>query len=296
MKKTIGHKFDQQWQQTVVQGAAEFGITLNPAQIDMLTCHATELTQWNQKFNITAIVDPHEVAVKHFIDSIALCNHLFENFPDHRSDPTSNHLSDLSSNHLSDPVSNHLFDPIFNHLFDPVFKHLHDSIRVIDLGSGGGFPGIPLKIIKPSIEMVMVDASRKKVSFLKHMIRTIITNNPELESSGLNHSRMKALHVRAEQLGRDEMYAHRFDVVISRAFTSLAGFVEMALPFLNDTGFILAMKGNLTSEELAVLDEKEFNGGRTKGGHTKISREITRYLLPFENHRRCVVKIAPCPA
>lgn len=243
MKKITSRKFDKQWQQTVVQGADAFGVALDSGQIDLLTCHAEELMKWNRKFNITAIVDPHEVAVKHFIDSIALCN------------------------------------------------HIPDRARVIDLGSGGGFPGLPLKIVKPSIELVMVDASRKRVSFLNHMIRTILAATTKAGGSGLNSSAMEALHVRAEDLSRDEGYARNFDVVISRAFTSLTGFTEMALPFLNDRGIILAMKGELTPEEITSLDDK-----KVTAVHTQLRQEITRYLLPFENHRRCVVKLTPQPA
>jgi len=232
-----GQRFDKKWQKTVAEGAAAFDIKLDQAQIDLLTCHATELIKWNKKFNITAIVDPHEVAVKHFIDSLAIC------------------------------------------------RYIPDGARVIDLGSGGGFPGIPLKIAKPSVDLVMVDASRKKVSFLKQMIRTVLSGIAAEDSSTLKKPGMEALHVRGEQLGKEDGYARSFDVVISRAFTSLSGFFEMALPFLNDTGYILAMKGDLTSEELALLDDKSFDGGCIE-----IMKEVIPYTLPFENYRRCVVK------
>ncbi|SLM27724.1 Ribosomal RNA small subunit methyltransferase G [Desulfamplus magnetovallimortis] len=241
MKLYDKSQFGTQWKKTVSNGCNSFGVELSSLQLELLACHAAELMKWNKKINITAIVDPHEIAVKHFIDSIALC------------------------------------------------KYIPWNLKLLDLGSGGGFPGLPIKIVNPSTSLTMVDASRKKVSFLKHMIRLLISKSKNATDMPAL-SDMTALQARGEELSGDKNCAGCFDVVVSRAFTSLVAFTEMALPFINDRGAILAMKGALSSEELALFDEHEFlNDGR------KIKRDIIYYSLPFESYKRCIVKITILP-
>ena len=127
-------------------------------------------------------------------------------------------------------------------------KHLVDSLsllkvvqgegRLLDIGSGGGFPCIPAKIALPDLEVVSVDAVVKKISFQKQAVRL------------LNLVRFEAIHVRAETLA--EKYAGYFDWVVSRAFSDIPSFVAMALPLLKSDGRIVAMKGRNAAEELAV--------------------------------------------
>ncbi|WP_298431806.1 16S rRNA (guanine(527)-N(7))-methyltransferase RsmG [Geobacter sp.] len=118
-------------------------------------------------------------------------------------------------------------------------KHLVDSLaccrvigargRLLDLGSGGGFPVIPLKIVRPHLDAVSVDAVEKKVIFQRHVARLL----------GLRG--FEAVHARGEELaGR---YAGRFDWIVSRAFADIPTFVRMALPCLAPGGRIVAMKG-----------------------------------------------------
>lgn len=128
-------------------------------------------------------------------------------------------------------------------------KHLVDSLtlcpllvdagRFLDLGSGGGFPAIPLKIALPALAVVSVDAVQKKIAFQRHAVRHL----------GL--SGFEALHLRAERLETMEGYAASFDTVVSRAFTSLSGFAALALPCLAPGGRIVAMKGAEGEQELA---------------------------------------------
>ena len=215
-----------------MEGAHALGLPLAAEEIDMLQFHALELMKWNEKFNITAIVDPEAVAIKHYVDSMAIAPYI----PDHS--------------------------------------------RVIDLGSGGGFPGIPLKIVKPSIDLVMVDASRKRVSFLNHVCRML--------QSKWNLKGTAALHVRGEDLGKEDAFSATFDVVVSRAFTDLASFAEMALPFLNENGFALAMKGDVGKGELEELKKIRLNQAK---GVAKVEHEIHSYVLPLEGHQRSIVKL-----
>ena len=139
---------------------------------------------------------------------------------------------------ITDPIevaSNHFLDSLVPAQFIP------PEAAVLDIGSGGGFPGIPLKVLLPELSVTLIDASRKKVSFLKHVIRTLKLDNIE------------ALHIRAEDLANHPSYINRFDVIISRALSSLDFFVRLALPLLADGGVIIALKGEVDQTELDDL-------------------------------------------
>ena len=103
------------------------------------------------------------------------------------------------------------FEVAVKHVLDslPAARFISGDAILLDIGSGGGFPGLPLKVLMPSLSVTLIDASRKKVSFLKHVIRTLKLDNIE------------ALHIRAEDLANDPLYRNRFNVIISRAVSSL---------------------------------------------------------------------------
>ena len=131
---------------------------------------------------------------------------------------------------------------------DIIIKHFIDSLtpvpfipcpggRLLDIGSGGGFPGIPLKIVLTSLQVVLLESSRKKTSYLKHMIRC------------LQLSQTLVLHARAEQMMQDASLQATFDMVISRAAFKLPKLLEMAHFFLAPQGWLIAMKGPNFKEE-----------------------------------------------
>jgi 16S rRNA (guanine527-N7)-methyltransferase len=157
-------------------------------------------------------------------------------------------------------------------------KHFIDSLAaasfiknknsIIDLGSGGGFPGIPLKIMNPLLNVVLIDSSRKKISFLKHIIRL-------LGLQGIN-----AIHSRAQDLHDKDLYIAGFDAVISRAFTDLSNFVKLASPFLNKKGTIYAMKGKQAKKEITPELVENFNVA------------TDHYILPFEKSDRYIITLS----
>ncbi|MEA2059982.1 MAG: 16S rRNA (guanine(527)-N(7))-methyltransferase RsmG [Thermodesulfobacteriota bacterium] len=143
-------------------------------------------------------------------------------------------------------------------------NYISDNSRVLDLGSGGGFPGLVLKIIKPGLDMVLADSSRKKTSFISHIIR----------SAGLEQ--VRAVHERCETLAQREDFAFSFDVAVSRAFTSLDRFMALSRPFLQTEGVIIAMKGEKGIDEATShADRKQLN--------------IIPYRLPYEKHKRTLI-------
>ncbi len=119
---------------------------------------------------------------------------------------------------------------------------------LLDIGSGAGFPGIPLHLVCPGLHTTLIDASRKKVSFLRQVIR-------ELKLTGI-----AALHVRAEDLAGRRGGASRFTVVTSRALGGIEPFVRMGLPLLADGGRILAMRGQMAVKEVSALERAARNG------------------------------------
>jgi len=135
-----------------------------------------------------------------------------------------------------------------------ILKHVDISGKLIDLGSGGGFPGIPIKILAPDMKVVSVDAVEKKINFQRHVIRT-------LELNGFT-----ALHSRVENLPPE--YQNSFNCVVSRAFTDIAEFVKYALPLLAEQGIIVAMKGkDGRNEAEAAIDKLNSLGATVSAVH-----------------------------
>ncbi len=226
----IGSK---KWQNLIYEGAKNLDIQIDKRKIEKFAIHAIELMKWNQKTNLTAITDPFEVAVKHFLDSIV-------------------------------PV-----------------KIIPSNASLLDIGSGGGFPGIPLKISLPSLSVTLIDASRKKVSFLKHIIRILELKN------------IDALHIRAEEFANKPGIAKTFDVIISRALSSMTSFALTALPFLKKDGVIIAMKGNVSGDDIQLLRSSVNQRHAILMGKDTEAFEISlkRYSLPYLKSDRSMVSL-----
>lgn len=135
---------------------------------------------------------------------------------------------------------------------DIAVKHFVDSLtvlpyvtpraRVMDIGTGAGFPGVPLKIACPSLRLVLMDASQKKVFFLRHLIRQLGLSNAE------------ALHGRAEDRHMRERYGRGFDVVLSRAVAPLGSLLPLIAPYAAPNGMVIAMRGREGEADLESAD------------------------------------------
>ena len=134
-----------------------------------------------------------------------------------------------------DSVRLHLIDSI---AVLPVLRHfLKDpSLRIADLGSGGGLPAIPIAIVQPEWQLTLIEAIRKKTAFLQHVRGKLKLKNIEVLSERVED-------VAVQQPGQ-------YDAVISRAFTNLARFLELSLPFLKPDGLVFAMKARRADEEI----------------------------------------------
>lgn len=163
---------------------------------------------------------------------------------------------------------------------DVVVKHFIDSLsvaafvnlqgRLLDLGSGAGFPGMPLQILMPELPVFSVDAVEKKIIFQRNLARKLELNN------------FTAFHARGETLATS--IDDRFEIIISRAFSDIPAFVSMAIPLLKENGFIIAMKGVEGRKEGEAAGEKLDKLG------LKIAR-VNEFVLPCKGDRRSILTI-----
>lgn len=168
-----------------------------------------------------------------------------------------------------------------------VIKHFVDSLSlvrifdlskdtsVIDIGTGAGFPGIPLKIIFPHLSIVLLDSLNKRVKFLKDVIRHLGFNKN-------NTSFIKAIHARAEDLAHNGEYRERFDLCVSRAVANLSTLSEYCLPFVKPDGSFVSYKASNMQDEL----EEAERAIRILGG--KIVKTDTFYLPNTDIERRLI--------
>lgn len=140
-------------------------------------------------------------------------------------------------------------------------------VALLDIGTGGGFPGVPLKIIYPEIQLSLMEATNKKVDFLREVVADICLDNVSI------------LWGRAEEFGQQEQYRGKYDVVVARALAELNTLVELALPFVKDKGIFIAYKGPRYSEEL----EKAGKAIQALGGELQdvIESDITGVKRAF---------------
>lgn len=214
----------------------ELHIELSDNQVDQFITYYELLTEWNSFMNLTAITDFDEVCKKHFIDSISLIK---------------------------------AKEDIFYNLGKALEK---DAITIIDVGTGAGFPGIPLKIVFPNLEVILLDSLNKRVKFLNEVIS-------KLQLKGIT-----AVHGRAEDFARKEDYRNNFDLALSRAVANMSTLSEYCIPFVKTEGLFIPYKSEKITEELANANKAlSILGG-------VITKQI-EYTLPESNYYRNLVII-----
>lgn len=131
-------------------------------------------------------------------------------------------------------------DILVKHFIDSltIQRYLGDAVNIIDVGTGAGFPGIPIKIINPNLKVVLVDSLNKRINFLQDVIKKLNLDNIEV------------IHARAEDLGQNKKYREAFDIVTSRAVANMSVLSEYLLPLARVNGKCICMKGSDIEEEL----------------------------------------------
>ena len=167
-------------------------------------------------------------------------------------------------------------DVAIKHMIDSVSvydeKWFSEGMSVIDVGTGAGFPGLPLKILCPSLKVTLLDSLNKRVKFLEAVV------------SELGLSDIVCVHARAEEAARQKQYREKFDAVVSRAVARLPILAEYDLPFVRVGGFFAAMKGAKYEEEA----EEAKKAVKLLGGGEPVLREIK---LPELEDKRGIIYI-----
>ena len=165
-------------------------------------------------------------------------------------------------------------DMILKHFIDSltIKKYMSENEKIIDIGTGAGFPGIPLAIMNKNNEITLMDSLNKRIVFLNDVINKLKLTN------------VKAIHSRAEELARNKTYREKYDVAVSRAVANLSTLVEYMLPFVSVGGKCICMKGPNIEEELKNAKNaiKELGGEITK---------IENFKLPESDNERNIVII-----
>lgn len=120
---------------------------------------------------------------------------------------------------------------------------IRDGMSVIDVGTGAGFPGLPLKIALPKIKLTLVDSLNKRIGFLNEVIHE------------LDIVDVQTVHSRAEDLGKNKSYREKYDVCVSRAVANLSTLSELCLPFVKCGGYFVSLKGPKAAEELETAQK-----------------------------------------
>jgi 16S rRNA (guanine527-N7)-methyltransferase len=164
-------------------GADELGVTLSVEQINSFFVYFTELKKWNQKINLTTILEERDMVIKHGLDSLSYIKG---------------------------------FNPL-------------PSTSLLDMGSGAGFPALPIKIAHPEISILMVESVKKKASFIRHIIRTLKLTNADVADK------------RTEELPASLLTS--FDIVTARAFANMKTALSAGTMFLKPSGLMVLSRG-----------------------------------------------------
>jgi 16S rRNA (guanine527-N7)-methyltransferase len=199
------------------------GTTLTLEQEQQFEDYYELLVSWNEKMNLTAITDKHQVYLKHFYDSLTL----------------------------------------------GFFLPLQHVETVADIGSGAGFPSLPIKIMYPHLKITIVDSLNKRIQFLQHLCSRLKLDN------------VRCIHARAEEAGRSPEHRDHYDLVTARAVARLNVLNELCLPFVKKGGWFVAMKGAQAKDEIieAAYSAKELQAELAEQPSFELPEEISKRHL-----------------
>ena len=201
---------------------AKMNISLLKEQYGQFYAYMELLIEWNEKMNLTAITEPKEIILKHFVDSLTIA------------------------------------------------KYVKEDKSIIDMGTGAGFPGIPIKIYRKDVKVVLADSLNKRIKFLDEVIDKLKLENVE------------TIHCRAEELGKNKQYREKFDYATSRAVANLSTLSEYLMPFVKLNGKCIFMKTIEVEEEL----EKAKKAIKTLGGKVE---KVDKFEIPESDLGRSII-------
>jgi 16S rRNA (guanine527-N7)-methyltransferase len=210
-----------------------FDIELSDSQQAAFQIYENELIDWNSQHNLTAIDDPNQIKVKHFLDSLS-CLLAMKNTP---------------------------------------------TESIIDIGTGAGFPGLPLKILDPRIHLTLVESVGKKAAFCEYICQVLGLNDVEI------------IRDRAEAVGHQPRFREQTDWAVARAVAALPVLVEYLLPLIHVGGHALAMKGENAHAEAQAAQQ----GITLLGGELEHIIPVNLPGIKDERYLVVIKKISPTP-
>ena len=183
--------------QRIQEAFKKINIELTDDQASNLYTYYEMLVEWNKVMNLTGITEFEDVLLKHFIDSVAVCQ-----------------ITDMSK-----------------------------VKSVMDVGTGAGFPGMPLKIVFPHLKITLLDSLNKRIQFLNAVIEKLQLKD------------IDTIHGRAEDFGRDEQYREQYDMCVSRAVANLSSLSEYCVPFIKVGGRFISYKAGEVEEEVTQAEK-----------------------------------------
>ena len=217
----IDQKKDSSFLARLEDVIATYALNITDEQKKCLLKYLEQLNKWNKTYNLTAIRDQQQALVQHLFDSLSI-------------------VSPLQLN---------------------IQHHAMTHPKIMDVGSGGGLPGVILAIVFPEASIICVDAVEKKIAFIRHVAGVLELKN------------LRALHTRIEDLSDASM-----DIVTSRAFASLKDFAMLAGKHVSINGEMIAMKGKHPADEIAELDATDW-----------VVKEVETLTVPELDAERCLV-------
>ena len=214
----------ERFKEEMLEKSRDLDVRFSVEQIDKFYKYMNLLIEWSEKINLTAIIEPSEIILKHFIDSIT------------------------------------------------ILKELKDGSTVVDVGTGAGFPGIPLSIMNSTLKITLVDSLNKRLIFLQEVIKELNLENVEL------------IHSRAEEFGQNKKYREKFDISTSRAVANLSTLSEYLLPLVKVNGKVISMKAGNAQEEINTAQKAI----KTLGGKIE---HIEEFNLPSSDIGRTIIVI-----
>lgn len=214
----------KRFEEEMLKKSKILGVRFSVEQIEQFYKYMNLLIEWNEKMNLTAITEPKEIILKHFIDSIT------------------------------------------------ILKYIDDNSKLVDVGTGAGFPGVPLSIMNPTLKITLVDSLNKRLIFLQEVVKELNLKNIEI------------VHARAEEFGQNKNYREKFDIATSRAVANLATLSEYLVPLVKIGGKIISMKASNAKEEINDAQKAiEVLGGKIE--------KIEEFDLPESDIGRTIIII-----
>ena len=221
------------------QGLTTLGLVLSDNQVVNLLAYLTLIQKWNKVYNLTSVRDPAEMMTHHLLDSLAVIQ------------PLQRQLTQLQDFSKAGQVVAPIQKPV---------------VRLLDVGSGAGLPGVVIAICCPELRVDCVDTVGKKTAFIQQVAASLKLPN------------LRGIHARVESL------TDRYGVITSRAFASLLDFTNWSVAALEGSGVWLAMKGKHPAQELAALPK------------TVTVFHVEQLTVPGLDAERCLIWLRPATA